>query len=182
MRKQIVVFSALAAIALPTTGCSGSGDSQTNPEDWANDVCASISTWDDAIAEATTTLGDPGNLSVNDFKSALTSVVDATEAFVADVGELGPPDTEAGEEAEEQLQALSDDLRSESDVLTGAIDADADTITELLANLSTITGALSTMTATTATTLDSIGNLDGAAELERAFESAQDCQQLQSRS
>ena len=52
------------------------------------------------------------------------------------------------------------------------------TITELLASSSTITGALSTMTADVKTTVNGIDALDGAADLNDAFASAENCQQV----
>ena len=48
----------------------------------------------------------------------------------------------------------------------------------MLASLSTITGALATMSADISKTVDDLGSLDGAAELRDAFDSSASCQKL----
>ena len=182
------MFAVVAVVALSAVGCgsgdddsgdTGSGD-ETSAEAWADDVCSSVSTWEDVVTEAGSTLGNPKDLSVNGFKDAVGSVVDATSALVTEVSDLGPPDTEAGEDAQALLETLADSLEAEAEVLSNAIDTDADTITELLASTSTITGSLSTMTADVETALNDLSALDGGAELQDAFAGTESCQQVSS--
>ena len=185
MPKRIAVFAAVAALTVFAAACGSSDDepsdaetsetsAETSAEAWADDICTSVSTWNDTLTSAGSTLGDPKDLSVNEFKDTVAGVVDATETLAGDLGDLGAPDTEAGAQAQEQLTTLSDNLESEAEELNAAT-ADADTIEELLTNVSTITGSLSAMSADVKTTLDSIAALDGAAELEDAFASAESC-------
>lgn len=182
------VFGAVALVAILGVGCGSSGDDEpstdptsggdTSAEAWADGVCSAVTTWQGVVMEAGSTLGEPRDLSVNAVKDAVESTVDATETLVTDVGELGPPDTEAGEEAQQQLKALSDGLQSEADVLRTAIDADATTAEELSTNVSAISGALSNMRADVETALNGIQTLDGAGELKEAFTSAESCQEV----
>ena len=184
------LFVAVSVMAILAAGCDDSGGDEpsagptsggdTSAEAWADDVCSSVSSWEEVVTKAGTTLGDPQDLSVNAFKDAVGSVVDATQTLVTDVAELGPPDTEAGEDAQQQLKTLADGLATEADVLRTAVDSDATTIEELSANVSTISGALSNMRADVETAFDGIKTLDGAEELKDAFTSAETCQQVSS--
>jgi hypothetical protein len=181
-----VLVAVVAAVAVSAAACGSSDDEggdqssgeETSAEAWADDVCSSASSWENAVTEAGSTLGDPKDLSVNDAKDAVSDVVAATSTFVTEVSDLGPPDTEAGEDAQALLETLADNLEAEADVLNSAIDEDANTATELLASTSTVTGALSTMSADIQTTLQGIDALDGGAELQDAFAASESCQQV----
>ncbi len=62
--------------------------------------------------------------------------------------------------------------------LRSAIDADADGITELLQNLSSITTTLSGMANAVGTAFDQVSNVTGGQELEGAFADADSCLEL----
>ncbi|MDF2968554.1 MAG: hypothetical protein K0Q93_2332 [Nocardioidaceae bacterium] len=176
-----VLVAVVAAVAVSAAACGSSDDEggeETSAEAWADDVCSSVSSWDSAVTQAGSTLRDPRDLSVNEARDAVGDVVDATSTLVTEVSDLGPPDTEAGEDAQALLETLADDLEAEADVLSDAMDTDADTASELLADTSTITGALSTMSADIRTTLEGIEGLDGAAELQDALAGSESCQQV----
>ena len=177
------VVAAVAAVAVSAVGC-GSGDDEsgdpTSTEAWAGDVCSSVSTWEDVVTQAGSTLRDRKNLSVNGFEDAVGSVVDATSALVTEVSALGPPDTDAGDDAQAVLETLAGSLEAEAAVLSDALDANADTIAELLTSASTVTGSLSTMVADVETALNDLDTLGGAAELKDAFASVESCQQVSS--
>jgi len=175
----VVVASAMGCGSGDESGDSSGGD-ETSAEAWADDVCSSVSTWDDVVTEAASTLSDPKDVSVNGFKDALGSVVDATSALVTEVSGLGPPDTEAGDEAAALLTTLSEDLEAEADVLSEAMDADPDSVSELLASSSIITEALAAMRSDVEAAVNEIDELDGGAELEDAFATAESCQQVSS--
>jgi hypothetical protein len=175
-----------AAIAVVScaAGCGGSSTSsqgKTEAEKWADDVCSSISTWRDTVSQARSTLRHPADLSVGTFEDTLRDVVDATRRLVTEVGNLGPPDTTAGDQAADQLSNLSEELDEELAVLKRTIRSDTASLSEMLANLSTITGALSTMSSDTSKTVDELSSLDGAAELRDAFDSSASCQHLSPR-
>jgi hypothetical protein len=176
---------------LPTlmiTGCGGdsddsgdSGDSgaQVSPaEDWASDVCTAVGTWKDAVDEASKKLSDSEDLSADEIRSAVTSVDDATQTLVSDLEGIGAPDTEAGAEAQQQVTDLSNKLSAHATVIEDAVNGGSDSAGSLLASISAVTGALSTMLSDTETAVDSIKKLDGADELNDAFENAESCQNL----
>src|SRR4029079_16423896 len=105
-------------------------------------------------------------------------VVDATRQLVTEMGNLGPPDTSAGKQAADQLSTLSNELEQEMTVVKKTIRSGAASPSELLASLSTITGALATMSTDISKTVDDLGSLHGAAELRDAFNSSASCQKL----
>ena len=180
VRRWMAVCAA-TAVVLCTAGCGGSSTSsqgQTETEKWADDVCTSISTWRDTVSQAKSTLRHPAGLSVSTFEDTVRGVVDATRRLVTEMGNLGPPDTSAGKQAADQLSTLSHELEQEMTVVKKTIRSGAASPSEMLASLSTITGALATMSTDISKTVDDLGSLDGAAELRDAFNSSASCQKL----
>jgi hypothetical protein len=180
MASRIAQVGVVATFALGVAACGDSdGDGQgSEAEAWADGVCSAVGEWTDAVDEARTTLRDPSGLTADDIEGAYDEVADATESFVTDLRNVGSPDTEAGDEAKRQLSTLSDQLQSQADVIERAAGEGADSLDELLAKASTVTGAVSTMTTDALATLDDLRQLDGTHELETAFESAPSCQEL----
>jgi hypothetical protein len=131
-----------------------------------------------AVDTAQATLSDKGNLSANRVRSALDSVATATDSLVTELTGLGSPDTAAGDQAQAELSALANQLRQQLDAIAGAASQSPSTARELLANVSTITGALAAMLTAVTATVESISQLKGADELKRTFETNPNCQRL----
>jgi ABC-type transporter Mla subunit MlaD len=161
-------------------GCGGGSDDESSvpAEEWAGSLCTSVSRWTGSLEDATTRLRSPEQITVNGFKGAVNSAVDATRQFVDEIGALGTPSTEAGAQAKSELDQLGDTLDDEANELSEQVDAAGDGLSGLLTKLSAITGTLSDMSSAVGTTFDRISNLDGAAELEAAFQDADSCKQL----
>lgn len=183
-RRRHLARLALVAVLALATGCGGTDDEQQQQpqqsaaEAWADDVCSSVSTWQDAVAQSRSVLGDPADLSADDVRQALEGAATATSTLVADLEQIGPPDTEAGKAAAAELSTLSDQLRQQADLVTRALDRSSGDLQELLAQLSAVSGALSTMATDAATAIDNLSRLDGAEELQSAFRTSPTCQQL----
>jgi uncharacterized protein YoxC len=174
--KRLALASVLGAAAL-AAGCGG-GDDTSATEDWANDVCSAFSTWTGSISSAAQSL-QGGNLSQSGFETAAEDVTDATQTLVDDLQGLGRPDTEAGEQAEESLDRLADDVQSGLDTIEEAVD-DVDGASGILTAVSTISSALVTMGNQVASAVQSLGDLDSSGELEDAFRQANACDDLRS--
>ncbi len=192
-----IVACVAVAVLLATTACTGgdepsdeAGDDTSSSDDssddssedtsaaaWVDDVCSSIGEWNAVVADASATFDDPANLSVNAFNATVDSVVSATGDLSDDLSDLGPPDTGAGDEAAGLLTNLSADLESQSTALRDALDPDADTVEEAVANLSAISQSLTTMGTDVTTALADISALDGAAEIQEAVATSDTCQQ-----
>ena len=166
----------LLAVSL-ATGCGGD-EGGSSATEWADDVCSSITTWTDSISSAVGSLQEEG-LSEDALRSAADDVESATSDFVADVRGLGPPDTEAGQQAKESLDELADDVEENVSTIEEAVD-DASDGGGVLEAMSLVTGALSTMGEQISSTLSELESLEGGAELEEAFREADSCDELES--
>jgi len=165
----VVVIAALAA------GCGGSKKPPTTAE-WADGVCSAVSTWEDALKSAAQPITS-GDVSKDSLKTAADDAKSATDTLTSDLKDLGKPDTQVGQQAQDQI-----------DTLTGQLQADVDTIksaAEGASGMSDITAAVTTATTTVATmktqvnaTITSLKQLNAKGELTTAFQQSSSCQQL----
>ena len=191
--RRIATLGAVLACTVAAAGCGGgdddssSSDSETTAEssdetmpldDWVDGVCTAVLTWSDTVTTATQDLGNPETLSAETFNEAATATADATRTLADDVSVLGPPDTEAGAEAQEELSTLSDNVSAEVDTLSDATSDESSTPDDLVAQLDTISQALTGIGSEVETSLETIGELDGADELKDAVASSTTCQQV----
>ena len=171
-----VVFGVLAAsLVAGCGGDDGGGDSATA---WADDVCTAITTWTDSITATTDSLKG-GNLSKDALSSAVDDLASATNDFVDDVKGLGPPDTEAGQQAKESLDQLADDADENLSTAQNAVD-DISGPSGIVAAITAISGAVSTMGQQFTSTFTELEQLDAGGELEAAFNEADSCKELRS--
>jgi uncharacterized phage infection (PIP) family protein YhgE len=166
------VAAAVAVLAL--AACGGSSDSAS--ETYANGVCSELSTWVTELEGEFKTLTDAGlSTDKSDLQDAVDEAADATETMVADIKELGPPETDAGNQVKSELDELGTRLIEQVDTIKRALDSS----TGVLSQVSTLTAAFSTMANDLKTTWDSVKRLDPGNELADAFENASDCESLQ---
>lgn len=179
MKARALLLAIVAAAALVAAGCGSndSSSSDTAPTDeWADGLCSSISTWRSSLTTIVSDL-QAGSLTKDALSDAVDDAKAATDDFTTSLGELGAPDTEAGQQA----KASVDELRSE-------IEADVTTIEDAVAGASGVAGVLSAVqvvksTITDAvsqvsTTLTSFQDIDAKGEIEDAFRNAESCQAL----
>jgi hypothetical protein len=180
-RRHGALLACAALVVVLTSACGSSdddGDQPSSTEAWAGRVCASASNWLGAVSDAQTTLTDTTSLDADGLRDAFDDVAGATETLVTNLGDLGAPDTEAGDQAKAQLSSLSDQLAEQQAVISDASDQGAGSVQGLLSQVSTVTAAVATMLGDVSTTIDDIRQLQGADELERAFQDADACQEL----
>lgn len=176
LTSRILAVS-LLALAL-AAGCGGDGDGGggTSATDWANDLCAAITEWTESVQTTSDSLKS-GNLSESSLKDAAEDFQSATEEFVDDVRGLGAPDTEAGEEAKEEIDKLADSVDENAAEIEDAIGGDGGSLAE---TVSAVTQALSAMGQQLAATFTALEQVDAGSELEDAFSDAESCDELQS--
>ena len=90
---------------------------------------------------------------------------------------LGRPDTHAGQEAQDTLNGLADDLSDEADTIESAVE-DVSGVSEVLGAVSTVSSTLLTMGEQVGSAVSRLEALDGAEELKDAFEEADSCSEL----
>jgi hypothetical protein len=176
MRRWIAI-GAVAAATLVAAGCGGDDTSDTPAAaEWAGGVCTALTTWKDEVSGAAESLQD-GNLSADALKSAVGDVGDATRTLSDDLKGLGRPDTEAGQEAQETLASLADELATEADTIESAVE-DASGISEILTAVSTISSTFVTMGQQVSSAFSSLEDLEGGQELKDAFTESESCSSL----
>jgi hypothetical protein len=159
-------------LALLAAGCGGDDD-ESGATDWANGLCSAITQWTESV-QATSSSLRGGNLSEDSLKDAAEDFKSATQEFVDDVRGLGAPDTDAGDEAKEQLDELADSVDENVKELEDAVEGGS----SLAATVSAVTGALSAMGQQLAAAFSSLEQLDAGGELEDAFRDAESCDEL----
>ena len=163
----------LVSLALAAGGCGG--DDESSAESWANDVCGSLSQWITDVDEAVRSLTAEGlNFSTDDIRGAVDEARSATEDLVDDLQDLGPPDTEGGQEAQDQLEELQGVLESQVDTVEQAVDS-GDGPLELAGTIST---ALAAAINELEQAFEALQGLDPGGELGDAFADSEDCDSL----
>jgi hypothetical protein len=158
-------------LALATTpalaGCGG--DDESASEQWAGDVCSELSTWVTSVEDAVRSLTDnPLSLDKASVQAATEDVRDSTDELVDGLADLGPPETEAGEQVRGELDELGTQLRQQLDEVEKTLDTGSLSVV-------TVTNALATAASAVRSTFESIQSLDAGEELRDAFESASSC-------
>ena len=170
---RLGLLALVAALSIAAAGCGG--DDESSAESWANDVCGNLSQWITDVDEAVRSLTAEGlNFDTDDIREAVDQAKGATEDLVDDLQGLGPPDTEAGQEAQAELEDLQGVLESQVDSVEQAIDS-GDGPLELAGTIST---ALATAINELEQAFESLQGVDPGGELEDAFSESEDCDSL----
>jgi hypothetical protein len=180
----VVIGIAAIVIAAIAMRLSDDDGPQTT-EEWAGEVCTSLSDWRDSITSLADVSGEP--LTADTLRDKLGEAEDATSDLVTQLRDLGPPDLEEGDELEQQLDESAEDLESRFDDLKenaeAAADAPASEFLQQLAGLASDFAALQTAISTTVSSLENANVAeDSKAELQQAFADAPSCQALEAES
>ena len=171
----------IAAIAMRLSD----DDGPLTTEEWAGEVCTSLSDWRDSITSLADVSGEP--LTADTLRDKLGEAEDATSDLVTQLRDLGPPDLEEGDELQQQLDESAAELESRFDDLKegaeAAADAPASEFLQQLAELASDFAALQTAISSTVSSLENANVAeDSQAELQQAFADAPSCQALQTES
>jgi len=170
VRRTLAV--ALAGLAILAAGCGGKDEDPA--EAWVNGVCSSFTTWADDVQGSVDSL-TAGTLSKDSLQAAADDVKSSTETLQSDLKDLGAPKTDAGEQAQEQVTGLTDQLAPGQQTIESAL-ADANGVSGTLAAAGAAATALSAMAAEVTTTFDDLKKLDPGGELQTAFEQSSECE------
>jgi hypothetical protein len=179
MRAALALL-VLAAAAAAATGCGG--DDEPPAEAWANDVCTSISDWRTSIEgivgdlQSQLTSPDAGAA----VKDAISSGVDATTQLKDDLEAIGPPETEAGDEAKQALDEFADEATQTAEDVQAQAEKlpDSGSVSELLGQLAPMAASLESLANEGQAKLQELESLDPSGEIQDGFENAESCQSL----
>ena len=186
-RLLVALAAAVAAVVVAvivvvrvTDDNSGSAETAA----WADSVCSTVADWRSAI----TSLADmsSGTLSRDTLREGLDDAQEATETLLRELRDLGPPDTEAGNELEAELDAATDELEERYENLkAGAEEAlETEGTTDFLRALADLAPDVQGLLTSVSTMIDSLQNSDVAGEssdeVRDAFENSEQCQELRS--
>jgi hypothetical protein len=105
----VAAASLVAALSLLAAGCGG--DDQSSAEQWADSVCTDLNTWADSMTTAITGVMSQGlSITSSDLRAAANQARSATSRLVDDLRQTGAPDTDSGEQAQQEVQQLGDTI------------------------------------------------------------------------
>ena len=171
-----LTLALVVVVAALTAGC-GSKKPMTTAE-WANGVCSAVSTWKDSLTSAAEPLTS-GNISKDSLQSAADDAKSATDTLQSDLKDLGKPNIEAGQQAQDQINTLASDLQADVDTIKNATNG-ASGVSGIASAVTTAKTTVSTMKTQVSSTFTSLKQLDATGDLTTAFQQADSCQQLTS--
>ena len=174
--QRLPAIAIVLLASLIAAGCGSSKNQTTSTADWADGVCSAISTWGNSIKSAGDSLKG-GNISKDSLQSAGDDVTSATETLESDLKDLGKPDTQAGQQAKDMVDQLSNELTADTDSIKNAVN-DASGVSGIASAVGTISTTLVTMGNQVSSTLKSLEQLDPKSELQTAFQQSTNCKQL----
>ncbi len=175
-RRGAALLPVLAAVVL-AAGCGGSKKPDTTTE-WANGLCTAVTTWKSSVTAAAEPLKN-GNLSKSSIQNAGNELQDATNTFVSTVKKLGKPDTQAGAQAQQSANQLSDEIHAGTQKISAAAKG-VSGVSDALSAVSVATSTLATMSSEISSTFTTLQGLDPKGELKTAFDQADACKTLRS--
>ena len=182
----VVLGIGAVAIVVLVVRLTEDGSPQASSTEWADSVCASLSSWRSSITSLADVSG--GTLTPESLREKLDEAQAATSELVVQLRELGPPEVENGDQVEQALDDAAAGLQQSYESLqSAASDAaaaeDQDDFIRALALLGDDFQALLTQVQDAVATLQSASLFgEASAELEQAFADAVSCQQLRAES
>ncbi|HEY1316952.1 MAG TPA: hypothetical protein VGF10_07035 [Gaiella sp.] len=173
-----VAVSLVAALSVAAAGCGG--DDQSSAEQWADSVCTDLNTWADSITTTITGVMSQGlGVTRSDLRAAANQAQSATTRLVDDLRGIGPPDTDSGEQAQQELQQLGDSIEQHAnktrDLVEGASGSGAGLVATARSVLGEI-GAAADQMKSALTSLQQAGD-----DIRDGIQSSDSCSQLRDR-
>jgi membrane protein implicated in regulation of membrane protease activity len=165
--------AAVLVIVLALAACGG--DDKSASEEYADDVCSSLSTWVADVQTTVESLTSAGlSIDAEAVRTAADDIADSTQTLGDDLQGLGTPDTEDGQAAQDELETLTTELNTQAEAVQGALDSGGGAA----AISATVLTAVSTAAGGVSTAIQNLQGLDPAGELRDAFSSSEECESL----
>ena len=179
MNRGIVTVVILIS-AFSLSACGGDeGSDTTSPTEWADSLCTDLSEWKSSVASVTDSLGGGGLSSQEQVQAVANEVATPTETLVGELQDLGRPDTEAGQEAQDAVNRLADELQTGIGEVERAA-AGVSSAADIPQAVSAAGAALMTMGNEVSSTITDLEQLEPQGELKSALEQSDACNDLRS--
>ena len=151
-------------------------------EEWAGDVCSAVSGWQDKVEQSTNeareALQSPGSGTLAAIDAEVREIIDATDELVNDLGELEPPNSEAGEQAKREVDTFASQLEATATNAKETFDnlpEDAG-ITELARALEPLVPSIQALITSASSTFTAVK--ESGSELEEGLDQADSCERF----
>ena len=180
MKRLGAALILTALLAFAAAGCGGSGPSAS--EEWAGDVCSAVSDWQDQIeksaADIREQLQSPGVDTLEAIKNEITEAADASIDLSENLKSLEPPDTEAGDQAQQELEALGDQVDMTVDKTRETIEGlpENASLTEVAEAVAPLLPSIQALATNVSATVGSVK--ERSSELKEGFDKADSCEKF----
>lgn len=175
-RGIVTLVTLMIAFAFSLSACGGDEGSETmSPSEWADSLCSDLSQWKSSVESVAGSLGG-GNLSQEQLQAVVNEVAAPTEMLVGNLQDLGRPDTEGGQEAQDAVNQLADELQTGIGEMEDAA-AGASGGTDARQAAAAIGATATMMSDEVSSTLTSVGQQN---ELKSALDQSDACNDLSS--
>jgi septal ring factor EnvC (AmiA/AmiB activator) len=179
MLRLAAILVLSGALAILAGGCGGDASAE---EEWAGDVCSAVSDWQDQVEQTADdvreALKSPGAGTLAAIDAEVREIIDATDQLGDDLRELEPPDTEAGDQAKQELETLAVQLEATATNMKETFDnlpEDAG-IAELADALEPLIPTIQSLVASASNTFTAVK--ESGSELKEGFDNADSCKQF----
>ena len=178
MRRLGPVLILVTVLAFAAAGCGGSEPSAT--EEWAGDVCSAVGDWQDQIEQSAADIREqvqsPDSETLSAIQSEIEEGVDASNELADELRSLEPPDTEAGDQAQQEIESLADLVETTVDKTKETIDnlPENATLSEVADAVAPLLPDLQALVTNVSATLTSVK--ERGSELNDGFQKADSCE------
>jgi hypothetical protein len=173
-RGVAALLAIAVAVAALVAGCGG--DEENTTESWADGVCTAFTDWRDAVTAAGESL-QAGSLDEDSLRGAVDDLEDATDTFAEDLRDLPELETEAGEEAQQTLDELAENVDQNKEDIRSAVGG-AEGVQGVLEAGAAIATVVAEMGEQLGAAFQQLEQADAAGEVADAFESSDACSSL----
>jgi hypothetical protein len=165
-------------LAFAAAGCGGSEPSAS--EEWAGDVCSAVGDWQDQIEQSAADIREqvqsPGADTLAAIQSEIEEGVDASNELADELRSLEPPDTDAGEQAQQEIDSLADLVETTVDKTKETIDnlPENASLTEVAQAVAPLLPDLQALVTNASASLTSVQKR--GSELKEGFDKADSCE------
>jgi len=172
---RIALAACLTSLALIAAGCAGDDDSLSAAE-WADAFCTATRDWSDDMEQVRDD-ADDSTISIETLAESAGDARERTDAYAAELRDLGLPEVESADQIETAIASLADEVDAEAAEIEDAVE-DASGVTGLASAGREIAASVGAMFTSYARTAEAIEDADVDGELEQAFRNAEPCREL----